>query len=52
MSFNVTFDILLEIRLSGVAEPFDKLRTCKDIQCIWEIPDNLTYLSRRRIKLI
>jgi len=31
------------MKLSGVAEPFDKLRTGKgkDIQCIWEITEEI-----------
>ena len=33
LEFQDRLDILLEIRLSSVAEPFDKLRTGKDIQC-------------------
>jgi len=33
------FDILFGKRLSGVAGPFDKLRTGKDILFLWEIPD-------------
>jgi hypothetical protein len=30
--FQDRFDILLEMRLSGIAEPFDKLRIGKNIQ--------------------